>query len=253
MNYKLLMDMAVKSGEILLNSGAEIYRVEETMNHILKTSSLKTTEAFVIATGFVITLDDPSIEAMTVVKRVNNRSTNLNRVCIVNDLSRKLCSGLITLEDAYEQLCMKTADQQYPRLVHHLGTIGTAALFTIILGGDLADVLFAAIAGAVLTSALTGADYINLNGFCKNALGSFAIAFVIMLMNRLSHGAFDTDIVMIGSIMPIVPGVIFTTAIRDTLYGDYLSGCSRIMEAIIIALGVAAGTGAGIALFRYLI
>ena len=60
----------------------------------------------------------------------------------------------------------------------------------------------------------------------------------------------NRDIVIIGCIMPLVPGVIFTTAIRDTLNGDYAAGLARIMEAVVVALAVAAGAGMGIALFN---
>ena len=61
-----------------------------------------------------------------------------------------------------------------------------------------------------------------------------------------------SDIVIIGAIMPLVPGMIFTTAIRDTLNGDFASGISRIMEAVVVALAVAAGVGAGMGLFQWL-
>lgn len=253
MNYKLLMDVAVLSGEILLSSGAETYRVEDTMNHILRTAKLKTTEAFVIATGFMITLDDPAIEAMTIVKRIESRSTNLNKVYLVNDISRRLCGGIITLEEAHQELISKISKREYPAILHNLGFIGTSAFFTMILGGNFYDTIFAAIGGTVLMAAMMLGDMIKINSFCKTAFGALFSGFCIMAMNRMSGGLFNPNVVIIGTIMPIVPGVIFTTAIRDTLYGDYISGCSRIVEAVIAALGVAAGVGAGIALFQYVL
>ena len=70
-DYKLLIDTAALAGTIMLENGAEIYRVEETINYILKTSGLKTSEAFVVSTGIMISLDDPSIDALTVIRRVN--------------------------------------------------------------------------------------------------------------------------------------------------------------------------------------
>ena len=51
MNYSKLMDTAILAGEIMLKSGAESYRVEGTMNYILKTSNLEITEAFAITTS----------------------------------------------------------------------------------------------------------------------------------------------------------------------------------------------------------
>ena len=73
-DYKLLLDTAVLAGEIMIKSGAEIYRVEDTINHILKMSHLKRTEAFVTTTGMFATLDDPGIDAITVVRRIDRKS-----------------------------------------------------------------------------------------------------------------------------------------------------------------------------------
>ena len=55
--------------------------------------------------------------------------------------------------------------------------------------------------------------------------------------------------VITGAIMPLVPGVTFTTAIRDILNGDYSSGTSRMMEALVVALSVAVGIGTAMTLF----
>ena len=38
MNEKTLLEAVVLAGELMLVSGAEIYRVEDTMNHMLKRS-----------------------------------------------------------------------------------------------------------------------------------------------------------------------------------------------------------------------
>ena len=80
MDYKLLLDTAVFAGEVLMKSGAETYRVEDTMYRILKKSELKTVEVLVMMTGFVATLDDPSIDSLTVVRRITSRGTNLDRI-----------------------------------------------------------------------------------------------------------------------------------------------------------------------------
>ena len=63
----------------------------------------------------------------------------------------------------------------------------------------------------------------------------------------------DMDIVIVSAIMPIVPGVAITNAIRDTLQGDYLSGCARILEAFLKAASIALGVGLGMSLFDMLI
>ena len=113
MDYKLLIDTAALAGMIMLENGAEIYRVEETIDYMLKTSGLKTTQAFVVSTGFMISLDDPSIDALTVVRRVDRGATNLNMIAQVNDISRKFYKGIISLEEAFSQV-KHLKKNQYP-------------------------------------------------------------------------------------------------------------------------------------------
>ena len=77
MNFKLLVDTAMLAGEIMLSGGAETFRVEDTMTRILKTSCLERCEVFVVSTGIVLTLDDSTIDAISMVRRVEERCTNL--------------------------------------------------------------------------------------------------------------------------------------------------------------------------------
>lgn len=96
------------------------------------------------------------------------------------------------------------------------------------------------------------ASRIQLNDFCTNVLGAFSLGTAALALNRWLMTGSSTDIVIISAVMPLVPGVIFTTAVRDTLNGDYSSGAARMLEAIVTALAVAAGVGAGMALFHQL-
>ena len=71
MDYKLLLDTVVMAGEILLESGAETWRVEDTMLRMLRMSGLKTADVLALTTGFVVTLDDPSMDSMTVMRSIS--------------------------------------------------------------------------------------------------------------------------------------------------------------------------------------
>ena len=86
MDYKLVMNTAVLAGEMMLRSGAETYRVEDTINHILRTADTETVEASVMMTGIVATIGNPDMEPITVIKRVQKRGTNLNRIMRVNEI-----------------------------------------------------------------------------------------------------------------------------------------------------------------------
>lgn len=250
MNDKLLVETAVLAGEIMLISGAEIYRVEDTVTHILGMAGRRTVESIVFSTAIFVSLNDPSIEAITVARRVTGRATNLNRVYLVNNVSRKFCQHLITVEEAYESLKEIQETIQYGRRVKEVGMVGVTAFFTLLLGGGARDCLAAAVIGGVLAAVMEMSAKARFNNFCVNGACAFLAAVTALSLEQWFMPGIKRDIIIIGGIMPLVPGMIFTTAIRDTLNGDYASGTARIMEAVVIALAVAAGVGAGMGLFQ---
>lgn len=244
MDDQALVNMAVTAGEIMLVSGAEVYRIEDTLSRMLKTSGKNNTEVFVMTTGIFVTLSDPASPAVTMLKRVGRRASNLNRVCRVNQVSRRFCSGELTLNQADAELREIASQIQYCPIVRGIGYVLTTAFFAILFGGGLLDCLAAGLTGLVLGLAAFGVSRLRFNDFCQNAVCGFAAALTALGLH--SFFALNIDAVMISSIMPLVPGVIFTSAIRDTLNGDYSSGVSRIAEAVVVALAVACGVGAAI-------
>ena len=134
MNHKLLMETALLAGEILLSSGAETYRVEDTMDHILKTGKVETIEGLALMTGIVVTLNDPSMDQpISMVKTVNNRSTNMNNIIKVNEISRQYCGGKISLEEANQRL-KNVKEKLYTRTMFNIVTALIATGFAMMLG-----------------------------------------------------------------------------------------------------------------------
>ena len=248
MNYKLILEAAVLAGEVMLSSGAETYRVEDTMCHILKTSKCDSVEAFALMTGIVATLNDESMEQpITVVKTINNRTTNLNNVIKVNAISRKYCSGKINLEEAYEQL--KTVkEKQYSRLFFNLATILVATGFAMMFGGTVADVIAATFVGICMACCITIGKVSRMNVVLADIFSCTMVAALTMTLKTLVFSSLNMDIIIVSAIMPLVPGVAITNAIRDTLQGDYLSGCARILESFLKAASIAIGVGIGMAI-----
>lgn len=243
MDYKLLIDTAALAGTLMLENGAEIYRVEETIDYMLKTSGLKTSEAFVVSTGIMISLDDPSIDALTVIRRVNRGATNLNVVAQVNDISRKFYKRVISLEEAFSQL--KHLDKtRYPWWLKDICTIFVVASFAGMYGGNGYDMLATAIVGIFLAAWLHAGKKIGLNSLIKDLTASVVISVMASVMVHIGVGM-HIDRIIIGAIMVLVPGAAITNAIRDTLHGDYTSGNANILqafaEAAMIALGVYVG------------
>ncbi len=245
-DYKLVMNTAILAGEIMLCSGAETYRVEDTMNHILNTTHAQTVEVSVMMTGIVATLGNPDMEPITATKRVQERGTNLNSIMEVNEISRRYCAGDLPLETAYERL-QNIGRKQYRVWMYNLATVLVSSGFAPLFGGGILETAAAAFVGAVLALVVTVGKRLQINGFILDTLSSFGLAVAAALLKRFCPGL-DEDIVIISAIMPMVPGVAITNAVRDTLQGDYISGGARILEAFLKAAAVALGVGAAMAL-----
>ena len=176
MEYGALMEMAVRAGEIMLASGAEVYRVEDTIHRILKHSGIARADVFVVTTGIVATIADASLPPLTLVKRVENRATNLNRIYQVNNVSREFCSGKLSVGEAQERLDRIANTTLYGFWKKCIGYAATTGFFAVMFGGGPGECLVAAVVGVVLAFVLRAASNLMLNDFCQNALGSFALA-----------------------------------------------------------------------------
>ena len=248
MNQKLLMETALLAGEILLSSGAETYRVEDTMCHILKTGELEYIDALALMTGIVVTLNDETMDQpITMVRSINSRSTNMNNIIKVNGISRNYCAGKITLQEANEQLkCVK--EKLYSRPQFNIAPVLVGTGFAMMFGGTFLDVLFATIMGIWLSGCITFAKIKKIDTLVQDVVSCAGIALFTILVQAYFFPQLDADIVIVSAFMPIVPGVAITNAIRDTLQGDYLSGCARMLEAFLKAASVAVGAGLGMAI-----
>jgi len=245
MDYNKLVDTAILAGQIMLESNAETYRVEDVMNRILDTSNLETTEAIAITTGLFVTLDDPTINAISVVKRITIRDTNLNKIAKVNTVSRNLTSGFCTLDEAYNNL--KNIDEkQYNPFSKDVAASLISAFFALLLGGGIIEALISWGNGILLVLSHKIERKVNLGFFIQNMLYSAIIAAGTTLIYRHIFPNFNPDIAISSSIMPLVPGTAITNAFRDTLRGDYMSSGAKALEAIVIALSIAVGVAMGL-------
>ncbi len=251
-NYKLLVEVAMLAGEIMLCGGAETYRVEDTMTRILKISGFDKTEVYVTPTGIFMTLGDASIDTISLVKRLEMRMTNFSYIYTVNTISRNLCNGKITLEDAYLDLKNIQTSREYGVFAYYICIILASLSFTVLLGGDWLNSILAGFHGGIIVFVFILTKRVQINTFIKNMLASILIAFSSMLFMHVLNLPIQLDALIGGSLMPLLPGVAITNAIRDTLQGDYVSGGARAIEAFITAAATAAGVGVGMAFFAFL-
>ena len=250
MDERRILETAMLAGEIMSASGAESYRVEDTMNRILHTADAKSAEAFAVVTGVFATLETEN-EVVTRVKRIAHRDINLAKIAEVNEISRLYCQNQITLETAYDRLQHFTV-RSYSKSIHNLAILLLVLSFSFLLGGGIQEGVLASINGVLLIGALLLVDRAQVTPFLRTLFASTVIAFGASFLKSFIMKDAVLDNVIIASMMPLVPGTAITTAIRDTLNGDYMSGGSRALESVVIAVSIALGVGAGLWLWRAL-
>lgn len=281
MDDKSIANMAVLAGEIMLRSGAETYRVEDTIKHILDTAGESggdrgdgssgtgaggtvnarangtspsrraesagavRTESLVMLTGIIVTIERPGQEAVTVMRRVHDRGTNMYRIVEVNEISRKYCAGELSAEETWEKL-KSIKGRQYTVWMYNIATVLVPAGFAPLFGGGLREIPAAAAVGVLLAVVMTVGKRLRISSFILNMICAGGVAAAAMAL-KVWNPALNMDTVIISGIMTLVPGVAITNAIRDTLRGDYISGGARALEAFVTAAAVAIGAGVGIA------
>ena len=245
-DYSLLVDTSILLGEIMLKNGSETNRVEDAMHKLLKTTKMKHIEAVVMTTSIIVTLSDPSIEHITAVSRIHDRITNLNRVNLASLAVDKYCRKEIDLEELFHELKKIKVLNQYSNTLKAIGLVIIPPAFTIMLNGTLLEALLALICGILITFLNKGFGYIKINDFMKNTIIIMIVSFIASLTSKLID--INVQAVVVGFIMPYVPGIAITNAARDTFNADYMSGAARLLDALVQAFAVALGVFVGLSL-----
>jgi uncharacterized membrane protein YjjP (DUF1212 family) len=248
---KKILETALLAGQIMTESNAESYRVEDTMNRILTTSNAAYAVAISLSTGLYMTLDDPSFEGsgFTGIKRITTRSNNLNKITLVNYVSRELTSGKISIDEAYERLQeIRHQGPQYSKMQVSIGVIGLAAAFSFLFGGGLNELIAATINGIVLALLYRVVDKYYISEGFSNIIQAFVVTIVAYLLRTYLLPGTNIDIVIVSTLMPMVPGTAITNSFRDIFHEDYIAGGSRAAEAFLNALMIALGAALGLAL-----
>ncbi len=111
-----VIDVVLIAGRILLESGAETYRVEDTMNRIAHSYGLHNTYSFVSSTAIIFSLND---RTSTRLIRVQERTTDLEKIALTNSLSRKISNKELTIDEAKSEFIhLQHASLQYSFLTN---------------------------------------------------------------------------------------------------------------------------------------
>lgn len=243
-----LLSLALDIGKSMIKCGAEINRIEETVVRICYAYGMKQTEVFSIISMITATTIDKNEKSYTQSRRLYAYSNNLGKLEQLNALSREICRTKCSVEEGRKKLDKINSETSVFHPTALIGHIIAAGAFAFFFGGTYLDAL-AAMPIAVLIYFMNtfikarGMNKLFYTALCSALSGTLAFIFV-----KIGFGT-NPDIIMIGDIMLIIPGLMLINSVREMLCGDVMSGLLRMLESIIISASIACGFAVPILLF----
>lgn len=238
-----ILSLAVLAGEILIKNGGEIFRVEDTMMRIIESYGIKDYNVYVLSNGIFATIDEQGSHPYSLVRHVAFSNVNLERIAAVNQLSREICEFHYPPGEAIQKMKSCSTLLSEKQLLRHLASGFGCAAFTLLFGGKYLDCFFSLFIGIALQSFLYHARIRQSSRFFYTIAAS-ALVTALSILPYALHAPVMVDKMVIGCIMPLVPGLLLTNAIRDFFNVDFLSGVIHMVDALVTALCIAVGVGA---------
>lgn len=242
MNINRIMKLASFAGQIILENGGETYRTEDTIVRMLE-NKVDSVETFATPTGIFVSIEQDG-HIYTKLSRITKRGTDLNKIAHVNDLSRRFSKEdweTVDISLYEEELKSINALGKYNYYLKLFAAGTAAASLVMIVGGDKRDFIPTFITAMLLQIFVMFLDRLGFTSFLVNCFGGGFVTLFSILFSQLGMGSLD--MIIVGSIMTLVPGVAITNSLRDIISGDLISGTSRAVDALIAAIGIATGVG----------
>ncbi len=240
MKEEEILLLCMRAGALLLQYGGETSRVEQTIRHLAIGAGMDAhqIQSFVTPTGIFVSMSTPNGSITKLHRMVGQTTLNLDKVSAVNDLSRRFERQQCSIDDALQELDrIEKAAPLYSAWICRLAAFVSSGSFTLFFGGHGLDFISGGVAGLLSELVMEWlADYVP--GFLAVLLASLAASLLAAVISVVTKSTTEGAIV-IGAVIPLLPGMSVTNSIRDLLAGDLLSGVARGAEALFISGAIA--------------
>ena len=228
------------AAQMVLENGGETYRVEETAMRMAGGLALSDVNVVAFPTSIFV-----SVDGRSQVRRITHRGVNTARLARINDVSRRVERGELSPDEAEAELAAIAADPGWRRRTLIVAFGVSAASFTLLFGGTPGSLITALLAGMLIQAVQPVFAHLAMGTLLFNFCGGF-IGALLCRICAYAWPAVNVNAAIIGAIMPMLTGLLMTTAVRDTMYGDLISGIARAVEALLLAACVALGVFVGL-------
>jgi uncharacterized membrane protein YjjP (DUF1212 family) len=247
--YELLRCL-LDLGEMLLESGAEIDRIEDTIIRMSKAYGAERTDVFVITSIISITLVFGDGYTATETRRVaNEANTDFRRIESVNSLSRACCMDPLPVNKLRKRVNqVAEGHKSYAAIL--TGSILAAAGFAVFFGGSIADGAVAALFASIIAATQKQLSTTRIKTIEANLIMSLFLGLAAGVLTIVIP-SLHMDKILIGDIMLLIPGIAMTNSIRNMLVGDTISGIVRLAESLMWAVAIAGGIMVALTMINY--
>lgn len=247
MDYNILLDFVTDLGYRLAMSGAETFRVEDTINRITMAYGVES-EVFAIPNCLTVSIETSDGRPKTRMRRIGYHGNDLDAIEKYNSLSRRVCMELPTPTVAVQLLRKVDQERRYhSTLIKMMAYFIASFGYSLFFRGSITDGIIGGICGLLTGFVERLMDEFHVNQFFRTILSAFMLSILAYSFDALGCVQ-NVDGVIIGALMLLVPGLLFTNAMRDIIYGDTNSGLHRIVQVLLVAMGLALGSAVALQL-----
>ncbi len=240
MDYQRILEGILDIGEAMLCSGAENFRLDDTMYRMCKSYGFKRYDVFVIPSNIQITVETPEGEILTQIRHIESTGINYDRLDYMNNLARYVCAHTPDARELHRRYLEVMARKQQPLWVTYLAGVMGGTGFAVFFGCGLTDAVVAVLVSLMIVSVGDWLGKREDNLLIYNLILAFLSETVIIGMDFLGIGT-HPDRIMIGIVMLLISALSTTNGIREILQRDFLSGLINIMNSVLGAAGIAFG------------
>ena len=234
MNYKRIVQGILDIGESMLKSGAENFRLEDSLYRMCKAYGFVRYDVFVIPSNIQITVETPDGEIITQIRQIESFDMHFDRLDYLNNLCRYVCQHTPDeneLRKKYEEVLSRPPQRWFTK---YIASVMGGTGFAVFFGCNFEDAVVAVIVSLMIAIVGGWLSEREPNLMAYNLILSFLSEVIIIG----SH----PERIMIGIVMLLISGLSTTNGIREILQKDYISGAINIMNSILGAAGIACGT-----------
>ncbi len=236
-----LIDCFLNLGELMLRAGAEVNRVEDTVQRIGHAYGFARVEIFTINNMISLTVISKEGRVYTQTRRVSGASVDLEKVARANELSRQICKNPVSLDELRARISdIAKNTKHYGKRMRYIASCMSATAFTIFFGGNWIEALISGGVSLILVTIMLFEDRLKIRPIIAILVGSFFMTMSVEGVTYFLPGATKDSIIM-GNIMLLIPGLNLTTSIRDVITGDTVAGLMGICDALLKAFAIAVG------------